>query len=92
MGSPALRRVVVESEMRWSTPAATMTGNRGYGGLDRHKPCIFLLRSSLSVGADVRWRVWPIVGMWPGRPVVVPNVIVFHDDISAFYGFWPVSH
>jgi hypothetical protein len=22
--------------------------------------------------------------MWLGRPVVVPNVVVFHDDIGAF--------
>jgi hypothetical protein len=29
--------------------------------------------------------------MRPGRPVVVPNVVVFYDDIGAFvYGFRPV--
>jgi hypothetical protein len=29
--------------------------------------------------------------MWPGRPMVVPNVVVFHDDIGALlYGFRPV--
>jgi hypothetical protein len=22
--------------------------------------------------------------MWPGRPVVVPNMVVLHDDIDAF--------
>jgi hypothetical protein len=22
--------------------------------------------------------------MWPGRPVVVPNMVVFHDDIGAY--------
>jgi hypothetical protein len=37
--------------------------------------------------------VWPTIGLRPGRPVVVPNVIVFHDNIGAFlYGFQPVFH
>jgi hypothetical protein len=41
-----------------------------------------------------RWRVWSIVGMWPGRPVVVPNMVVFHDDIGAFgsvFGRFPAN-
>jgi hypothetical protein len=32
--------------------------------------------------------------MWPGRPVVVPNVIVFYDDIGAFisvFGRFPAN-
>jgi hypothetical protein len=29
--------------------------------------------------------------MRPGRPVEVPNVVVFHDDIGAFlYDFRPI--
>jgi hypothetical protein len=38
--------------------------------------------------------VWPIVGMWPGRPVVVPNMVVFHDYIGAFvsvFGQFPAN-
>jgi hypothetical protein len=32
--------------------------------------------------------VWLIVGIWPGGPVVVPNVIVFHDDIGAVVSYF----
>jgi hypothetical protein len=38
----------------------------------------------IKVGVVSHWRVWMTVGMWPGRPVVVLNVVVFHDDIGAF--------
>jgi hypothetical protein len=35
--------------------------------------------------------VWLTVGLRPGRAVVVPNVVVFNNNIGAFlYGFWPV--
>jgi hypothetical protein len=27
--------------------------------------------------------VWPTVGMWPGRPVILSDVVVFQDDIGA---------
>jgi hypothetical protein len=39
--------------------------------------------------------VWPIVGVWPGQPVGVPNVVVLHDDIGAFvsvFGRFPAMN
>jgi hypothetical protein len=37
----------------------------------------------------------PTVGMWPGRPMDVPNVVMFHDDIGAFisvFGRFPIMN
>jgi hypothetical protein len=45
---------------------------------------ISFLKLVVKVGAVFPWPVWPIVGMWPGQPMVVPNVVVLHDDIGAF--------
>jgi hypothetical protein len=55
---------------------------------------ISLAELVIKVGVVSRGRVWSIVGMWPGRPVVVPNMVVFHDDIGAFvsvFGRFPVN-
>jgi hypothetical protein len=49
------------------------------------KPSIFLFQSLLSkselssIGVCGRLLV-----IWPGRSLVVPNMVVFHDDIGAF--------
>jgi hypothetical protein len=56
---------------------------------------ISLAELVVKVGAVSRGRVWLIVGMWPGRPVVVPNMAVFHDDIGAFvsvFGRFPLMN
>jgi hypothetical protein len=45
---------------------------------------ISLAKLVVEVGAMSRWRVWTIVGMWPHRPMVVPKMVVLHDDIIAF--------
>jgi hypothetical protein len=44
---------------------------------------ISLAELVVKIGAVFRWRVWPTVGMWPGRPEVVPNMVMFHDDVGA---------
>jgi hypothetical protein len=36
------------------------------------------------IGVVSSWSVWSTAGMWPGRPVVMPNMVVFHDDIGVF--------
>jgi hypothetical protein len=36
--------------------------------------------------------VWLIVGMWSGQLVVVPNVIMLHDDIDAFVSVFGWFH
>jgi hypothetical protein len=38
-------------------------------------------QSCLSLGMC---HVWPTVGMWPCRLVVLSDVVVFHNDIGAF--------
>jgi hypothetical protein len=56
---------------------------------------ISLPKLVIKVGAVFRWRVWPTVGMWLGRLVVVPNMVVFHDDIGVFvsvFGRFPVMN
>jgi hypothetical protein len=74
----------VESELRWSVPAATMAENWWHV-----EDSVGASPAYLSCGARrqsqscFRWRVWPTVGMWPGRPKVVPNMVMFHDDIGA---------
>jgi hypothetical protein len=45
---------------------------------------ISLAELVVKVGAVFRWCVWLTVDMWPGRPEVVPNMVVFHDDVDAF--------
>jgi hypothetical protein len=45
---------------------------------------ISLAKLVVEVGAMSRSRVWTIVGMWPDRPIVVPNMVVLYDDIIAF--------
>jgi hypothetical protein len=81
--------------MRWSVPAATMTGGRWlWRTRSVQAQHIYLAKLVVKVGAISRWRVWPTVGMWPGRPVVVPNVVMFHDDIGAFvsvFGWFPTN-
>jgi hypothetical protein len=45
---------------------------------------ISLAKLVVKVGAISRWRVWSIVGMWPGRPVVVSNMVMFLGDMGVF--------
>jgi hypothetical protein len=55
---------------------------------------ISLAKLVVKVRVVSRWRVLLTVGMWPGRPVVVSNVIVFYDDIGAFisvFGRFPAN-
>jgi hypothetical protein len=89
--------VVVKSELRRSVPC----GNDDMqlvedGGLSQWQAYhISLSKLVVKVGAVFRWHVWPIVAMWPGRPVVVPNVVVLYDDISAFvsvFGRFPAMN
>jgi hypothetical protein len=62
-----------------------MTGNRWHVedsvGASLH---ISLAELVVKVGAVFCWRVWLTIGMWPGWPEVVPNMVVFHDDVGAF--------
>jgi hypothetical protein len=81
MGCLVLRHVTIESNMRWSVLVATMTGNRWpvkdsvgaspvyyFFEARRHS------QSCLSLACVANCY----------RPVVVPNMIVFHNDIRLF--------
>jgi hypothetical protein len=37
----------------------------------------------VKVGVVFCWHMWLTVDMWPGCLVVVPNMVVFQDDIGA---------
>jgi hypothetical protein len=82
LGTGMLLRLL-EFELRWSVPVATMTGNRWHVE-DSVSASLHISLLELVVRVDVvrRWRVWPTIGMWPGQQVVVPHVIVFYDDIK----------
>jgi hypothetical protein len=69
--------------------AVAMTGTSGLLWRTRSAQAYHISLANLvvKVGAVYIWRVWPTVGMWPARRVVVPNVVVFQDDIGAFVSF-----
>jgi hypothetical protein len=66
--------------------AATIIGNRwpfqrSWSAQAQH---ISLAKLVVRIGVVSRWCMWPTVDMWPGRPVVMSNVVVFYDDIGVF--------
>jgi hypothetical protein len=81
MGSLVLCGVALESELRSSVPVATMTGMR-WLWTTRSAQALHISLAELVVKVEAvsHGRVWSIVG----RPVVVLNMIVFHNDICAF--------